>query len=49
MQSVVIVVVVVFFLGMGGYGLAAPASLIRPFWMTAASAEARSEVPATLG
>ncbi|MFI6740348.1 DUF4345 family protein [Nonomuraea sp. NPDC050451] len=49
MQTVVIVVVAVFFLGMGVFGLVAPAALIRPFRMIADSAEARSEVRAVYG
>ncbi|WP_433214559.1 DUF4345 family protein [Microtetraspora malaysiensis] len=49
MQAVVIVVVAVFFLGMGLFGLVAPATLIRPFRMIADSSEARSEVRAVYG
>ncbi|MEV0385741.1 DUF4345 family protein [Nonomuraea sp. NPDC050643] len=49
MQGVVIVVVAVFFLGMGVFGLVAPAALVRPFGMIADSAEARSEVRAVYG
>jgi hypothetical protein len=49
MATVVTVVVAVFFLGMGGYGLLAPATLIRPFGMVADSAEARAEVRAVYG
>ncbi|GIH95136.1 DUF4345 family protein [Planobispora siamensis] len=49
MHAVVIVVVAVFFLGMGVLGLFAPAALIRPFRITADSAEARSEVRAVYG
>ncbi|MEV0195885.1 DUF4345 family protein [Nonomuraea sp. NPDC050691] len=45
----VIVVVAVFFLGMGVFGLVAPAALVRPFRMIADSAEARSEVRAVYG
>ncbi|MFF3667218.1 DUF4345 domain-containing protein [Microtetraspora malaysiensis] len=45
----VIVVVAVFFLGMGLFGLVAPATLIRPFRMIADSSEARSEVRAVYG
>jgi hypothetical protein len=45
----VIVVVAVFFLGMGVFGLVAPAALIRPFGMIAGSAEARSEIRAVYG
>ncbi|MGA5762058.1 DUF4345 family protein [Nonomuraea bangladeshensis] len=48
-QAVVIVVVAVFFLGMGLFGLAAPAALIRPFRIIADSSEARNEVRAVYG
>jgi hypothetical protein len=47
--TVVIVVVAVFFLGMGVYGLARPAALVRPFRMAADSPESRSEVRAVYG
>ncbi|GAA0998768.1 DUF4345 domain-containing protein [Acrocarpospora macrocephala] len=49
MANSVIAVMAVFFLGMGVYGLVAPAALIRPFRMVADSAEARSEVRAVYG
>ena len=49
MPAVVIVVVAVFFLGMGLYGLLAPAALIRPFGIAAATAEARTEIRAVYG
>ncbi|MEU6715823.1 DUF4345 family protein [Nonomuraea sp. NPDC046802] len=49
MSAVVIVVVAVFFLGMGIYGLLAPAALIRPFRIVADSAEARTEIRAVYG
>ncbi|GII04392.1 DUF4345 family protein [Planobispora takensis] len=49
MQAVLIIVVAVFFLGMGVFGLSAPAALIRPFRMIADSAEARSEIRAVYG
>lgn len=49
MASVVITVVAVFFLGMGLYGLAAPASLIRPFGVVLDRPEARAEVRAVYG
>ncbi|MBN6056506.1 DUF4345 family protein [Nonomuraea sp. RK-328] len=39
----------VLFLGMGLYGLVAPAALIKPFGMVADSAEARSEIRAVYG
>jgi hypothetical protein len=45
----VIVVIAVFFLGMGGYALAAPAALIRPFGFTLTSPVPRSEVRAVYG
>ncbi|MFF5213520.1 DUF4345 family protein [Streptosporangium sp. NPDC000396] len=49
MATVVIAVVAVFFLGMGVYGLVAPAALIRPFRIVADSAEARTEIRAVYG
>lgn len=49
MATVVIAVVAVFFLGMGVYGLVAPASLIRPFGIVAGTAEARTEIRAVYG
>lgn len=49
MATVVIVAVGVFFLGMGGYALAAPAALVRPFRLVADSPESRSEVRAVYG
>ncbi|MBC6465057.1 DUF4345 family protein [Actinomadura alba] len=49
MAGFVIAVVAVFFLGMGGYGLVAPAALIRPFRMAADSTEARTEIRAVYG
>ncbi|PXY28051.1 DUF4345 family protein [Prauserella muralis] len=49
MSTVVIVAVAVFFLGMGGYALAAPAALVRPFRLVADSPESRSEVRAVYG
>jgi hypothetical protein len=45
----VIAVIGVFFAGMGGYALAAPAAIIRPFGITLGSAAARSEVRAVYG
>ncbi|WP_344881671.1 DUF4345 family protein [Nonomuraea antimicrobica] len=49
MSAVVIVMVAVFFLGMGVYGLLAPAALIRPFGIVADSVEARTEIRAVYG
>ncbi|GAA1560705.1 DUF4345 family protein [Kribbella hippodromi] len=46
---VVIIVVAVFFAGMGVYGLAAPAALVRPFALQAETAHARTEVRAVYG
>jgi hypothetical protein len=45
----VIVVVAVFFLGMGIYALAAPAALVRPFGITLGESTSRSEVRAVYG
>jgi hypothetical protein len=45
----VIIVIAVFFLGMGVYALAAPAALIRPFGVTLESPVSRSEVRAVYG
>ncbi|MEV8016802.1 DUF4345 family protein [Streptomyces sp. NPDC086554] len=42
-------VVALFFLGMGGFGLIAPAALIRPFGVELTVAEARAEVRAVYG
>jgi len=49
MGTAVIVVVAVFFLGMGVYGLVAPSALVRPFGMRADAPESRSEVRAVYG
>ena len=49
MAIAVISVIAVFFLGMGVYALAAPASLIRPFGITLGEAASRSEVRAVYG
>ncbi len=49
MATVAIIVVAVFFLGMGVYGLITPAALIRPFGMIASSTEARAEIRAVYG
>ncbi|MFF0267101.1 DUF4345 domain-containing protein [Kribbella sp. NPDC004536] len=46
---VAIVVVAVFFAGMGLYGLVAPAALVRPFGQVADGANARGEVRAVYG
>jgi hypothetical protein len=45
----VIVVISVFFLGMGIYALAAPAALVRPFGITLDRSASRSEVRAVYG
>jgi hypothetical protein len=47
--AVVIGIIAVFFLGMGVYALAAPATLVRPFGITLGEAAARSEVRAVYG
>ncbi|WP_245234015.1 DUF4345 domain-containing protein [Mycobacterium sp. PS03-16] len=49
MAAAVIVVVAVFFAGMGCYALAAPAALIRPFGIDVTTGTARSEVRAVYG
>ncbi|HEX2214168.1 MAG TPA: DUF4345 domain-containing protein [Mycobacterium sp.] len=49
MASAVIVIVGVFFAGMGIYALAAPAALIRPFGITLNEPVARSEARAVYG
>ncbi len=49
MTIAVIVVIAVFFAGMGGYALAAPAAIIRPFGIQLTEAAARSEVRAVYG
>lgn len=49
MSVAVILVIAVFFLGMGVYALTAPASLIRPFGVALESPVARSEVRAVYG
>lgn len=49
MAPVLIGIVALFFLGMGVYGLLAPAALVAPFGITLASAVARSEVRAVYG
>jgi hypothetical protein len=45
----VIVIVGVFFAGMGVYALAAPAALVRPFGITLGESASRSEVRAVYG
>ncbi|MFC0105457.1 DUF4345 domain-containing protein [Kibdelosporangium aridum] len=47
--TTVIIVVGVFFLAMGVYGLVAPAALARPFRIRVDAPEARSEVRAVYG
>lgn len=47
--TVVIVIVAVFFAGMGAYALAAPAAMLRPFGFDVDNAVARSEVRAVYG
>ncbi|QUR68997.1 DUF4345 domain-containing protein [Mycobacterium spongiae] len=47
--TVVVWMIAVFFVGMGVYGLAAPAALVRPFNITLGGAESRSEVRAVYG
>ncbi|MDF3307728.1 DUF4345 family protein [Rhodococcus sp. T2V] len=49
MAEFLIIVVALFFAGMGVYGLALPARLIAPFGLTADSASARAEVRAVYG
>lgn len=49
MKLAVIGFVAAFFLGMGLYGLARPAALIRPFGISLPSTEARAEVRAVYG
>lgn len=49
MATTVIVVIGVFFLGMGLYALAAPAALTAPFNLSAQTPESRSEVRAVYG
>ncbi|MPY79399.1 MAG: DUF4345 domain-containing protein [Actinophytocola sp.] len=49
MTTLVLVVMAVFFAGIGLYGLAAPGALIRPFGVTLQSATARAEVRAVYG
>lgn len=49
LPATLITAVAVFFLGMGLYGLGAPAALVRPFGITLARPESRSEVRAVYG
>ncbi|HEX4358660.1 MAG TPA: DUF4345 domain-containing protein [Pseudonocardia sp.] len=49
MATVLIALVAVFFLGMGLFGLFAPAALIRPFGISLTGPEARTEVRAVYG
>jgi hypothetical protein len=46
---IAIVVAAVFFAGMGLYGLAVPAALVRPFGIAVAGPDARNEVRAVYG
>jgi hypothetical protein len=47
--TAVIGIIAVFFLGMGGYALAAPAALVRPFGITLTGDASQSEVRAVYG
>ncbi|GGQ83022.1 DUF4345 family protein [Couchioplanes azureus] len=49
MSGAVILTAAALFLAMGGYGLIAPAALVRPFGIALPSAEARAEVRAVYG
>lgn len=49
MAIAVIVIIGVFFAGMGVYALAAPAALVRPFGITLGEPASRSEVRAVYG
>jgi hypothetical protein len=49
MATVLIALVAVFFLGMGLFGLVAPAALIQPFGIALTGPEARTEVRAVYG
>ncbi|MEV6906727.1 DUF4345 domain-containing protein [Amycolatopsis sp. NPDC051071] len=49
MSTVVSLVVALFFLAMGGYALAMPADLVRPFRLVADTPESRSEIRAVYG
>ena len=49
MARAVVLAVAALFLGMGGYGLVAPAALIRPFGVGLPGPEARTEIRAVYG
>ena len=49
MTTAIIVVLAVFFLGMGAWGLTAPASLVRSFGIVLPGPDARAEVRAVYG
>ena len=49
MPTAVIIIVGVFFLGMGVFALVAPAALVRPFRLVADANQSRSEVRAVYG
>ncbi|NKE59201.1 DUF4345 domain-containing protein [Lentzea sp. PSKA42] len=49
MQTTIIVIAAVFFLGMGVYALIAPAALAKPFRIVVDAPESRSEVRAVYG
>ncbi|WP_231744546.1 DUF4345 domain-containing protein [Mycobacterium sp. GA-1199] len=49
MADVVVVMIAVFFAGMGTYALAAPEALVRPFGTTLGGTAARAEVRAVYG
>lgn len=49
MPTAVIIIVGVFFLGMGVFALVAPAALVRPFRLVADAKQSRSEVRAVYG
>lgn len=49
MAVIVIVIMAVFFFGMGVFALAAPAAILRPFAITLQEAQSRSEVRAVYG
>lgn len=49
LATVIDIVIGLFFLAMGGYALAAPAALIRPFGMRTEHAVARYEIRAVYG
>lgn len=49
MSTVIILCVALLFLGMGGYGLLAPAKLVRPFGIAVTGIAGRTEVRAVYG